>query len=89
MLEGPSAKEVATYKDLEIQCIVVNSKEEGLCGGLELINTNKGKEDSGADTGTNDKQPPGKTLDSRDAPLNICAVATHLNLPAYRCSYKL
>ena len=70
MLGGLSAKEVAACKDLEIQCIVVNGKKEGLCRGLELINTNKGKEDSGADTGTNDKQPSGKTLDSRDAPLN-------------------
>ena len=70
MLGGLSAKEVADCEDLEIQCIVVNGKEEGLCRGLELINTNRGKEDSGADTGTNDKQPPGKTLDSRDATLN-------------------
>ena len=72
MLDELSAKVVAADKDPEIRCIVLTGEGKGFCAGLDLIDTNKRREDEqdGGDT-SNHNRPPRKLFDLRDAPINV------------------
>ena len=71
MLDELSAKVVAADKDPEIRCIVLTGEGKGFCAGLDLIDTNKRREDDGEETNASHNRPPRKLFDLRDAPINV------------------
>ena len=71
MLDELSAKVVAADKDPEIRCMVLTGEGKGFCAGLDLVDTNKRREDEGEGTDSNHNRPPRKLFDLRDAPINV------------------
>ena len=72
MLDELSAKVVAADKDPEIRCIVLTGEGKGFCAGLDLVDTNKRREDEqGTGDASNHNRPPRKLFDLRDAPINV------------------
>ena len=72
MLDELSAKVVAADKDPDIRCIVLTGEGKGFCAGLDLIDTNKRRENEQGDEETgNHNRPPRTLFDLRDAPINV------------------
>ena len=85
MLDELSAKVVAADKDPEIRCMVLTGEGKGFCAGLDLVDTNKRREDEGE--GTDSNQPPSRKLfDLRDAPINVMWHCDTHYLCSQRCS---
>ena len=55
MLDELSARVVAADKDPEIRCIVLTGEGKGFCAGLDLVETNKRRENEGEGTDSNHK----------------------------------
>ena len=77
MLDELSAKVVAADKDPEIRCIVLTGEGKGFCAGLDLIDTNKRREDEGEDTNANHNRPPRKLLTCETHLSTSCGIAIH------------
>ena len=72
MLDELSAKVVAADKDPEVRCIVLTGEGKGFCAGLDLIDTNKRREDEqDQESSSEHNRPPRKLFDLRDAPINV------------------